>query len=229
MDWQLPIVSVLEAVSGEVLGLAIWYLRALRSWIAALWAKGDERGVVSSPEALSEPKLREFVDNPRLDVVKTKNSKRKIVEKESPPVSTGVGDIVEIRKIGYSKINVQLKSREAANNLVTNPILKAKKYKVFIPLYRTTRRGIIRNVPLDLSKEEIRREIDSEVVVSSIKRLNRRKRNSDSSLSDVVDSDSRLTPSNTVLVTFRGQILPSITWHLLCGSCKLHNKKKEIF
>lgn len=201
-------------------------------------------------------------------MVKTKNSKRKIVKKESLPVSTGVGgesregdipkpnktiphasddrglldfsflseinkydrrgpfdvtiqspddssssidpinigrllysiskkDIVEIRKIGYS-INVQLKSREAANNLVTNPILKAKKYKVFIPLYRTIRRGIIRNVPLDLSKEEIRRGIDSEVVVSSIKRLNRRKRNSDSSLSDVVDGDSRLTPSNTV-------------------------------
>lgn len=42
-------------------------------------------------KALSEPTSREFVDNPRLDVVKTKNSKRKIVEKESPPVSTGVG------------------------------------------------------------------------------------------------------------------------------------------
>lgn len=38
--------------------------------------------------------------------------------------STIKKDILEIKKTGYSKITVQLKFREAANNLINNPILK---------------------------------------------------------------------------------------------------------
>ncbi|CAL1689688.1 unnamed protein product [Lasius platythorax] len=171
----------------------------------------------------------ESIDNSRLDVVRTKNSKHKIIEKKISSASTEAGnelsegnrpesgrpssrpldgsnvfdfllesnrydrtsrgpfdvviqaenssssidpisvgrllysiskkDIVEIRKISFSKINFQLKSREAANNLIYHSILKTKKYKAFIPFYRTSRRGIIRNVSLDLSDKEIRRGI----------------------------------------------------------------------
>jgi len=35
-------------------------------------------------------------------------------------------DISEIKKVGYSKLLVQFNSREAANNLIHNPILKSK-------------------------------------------------------------------------------------------------------
>jgi len=50
-------------------------------------------------------------------------------------------DIVEIKKIGFSRILVQLKSKEAANNLISNPILKDKKLTAFIPLFRTSPRN----------------------------------------------------------------------------------------
>ncbi|KMQ90071.1 hypothetical protein RF55_10212 [Lasius niger] len=192
-------------------------------------------------KALSESASKDFVDNPRLDVVKVKNSKRKIVEKESSPVSkvaggeSGEGDVPKAekrycgaQKIGFSKINVQLKSRDAANNLIASSILKAKKYKVFIPFYRTTRRGIIRNVPLDLSEEDIRRGIDSEAVVLSIKRLNRRKRNSDSLPTEVADGDSGLTLSKTILVTFKGQTLPRGSHKTTSTSCPEYIFQKKI-
>lgn len=64
------------------------------------------------------------------------------VNKDSPSLHpTTVGrilssnkqDIVEIKKVGFSKITVQLKSRQAANNLIGNPILKSK--NLFAPLY----------------------------------------------------------------------------------------------
>jgi len=70
-------------------------------------------------------------------------------------------DISEIKKVGYSKLLVQFNSREAANNLIHNPILKSKNLIAFIPLFRTSRQGIIRNVPLDLSEDDIKLGLDS--------------------------------------------------------------------
>ncbi|CAL1687612.1 unnamed protein product [Lasius platythorax] len=118
-------------------------------------------------------------------------------------------DIVEIRKVGYSRINVQFRSRDAANGLITNSVLKDKKYKVFIPLYRTSRKGIIRNVPLNMSDEEISREIDSNIVITSVRRLNRRRRHNDPADLPCVNQDTNLVSSKTILITFKGQTLPS--------------------
>lgn len=83
-------------------------------------------------------------------------------------------DILELKKIGYSKINIRFKTWEAANNLTLNQILNDKGYSVYIPLYRTTRKGVIRSVPLDLSEEEILGGLESVVEVSSVQRLGRR-------------------------------------------------------
>ncbi|XP_029678409.1 uncharacterized protein LOC115244683 [Formica exsecta] len=113
-------------------------------------------------------------------------------------------DIVDIKKTGFSKISIQLKSREAANNLISNPILKA-----FIPLFRTTRKGIIRNVPLDLSDEKIYRGIDCRIAISSVRRLNRRERGAEASALPGETQGLGLVPSKTISVVFKGQILPS--------------------
>jgi len=68
---------------------------------------------------------------------------------------TNKNDILELKKTGYSKINIRFKTREATNKLTSNQILKAKGYHAYIPLYRTTRKSIIRGVPLDLTDGEI--------------------------------------------------------------------------
>lgn len=86
---------------------------------------------------------------------------------------------------------------------------------MYIPLYRTTRKGVIRDVPLDLSEEEILGGLESVVEVSSVQRLGRRGRgplsSSFSAQSNVNNNNvnsNTLTPSRTILITFRGQTLP---------------------
>ncbi|EFN63243.1 hypothetical protein EAG_14946, partial [Camponotus floridanus] len=64
------------------------------------------------------------------------------------------------------------------------------------------RQGIIRGVPLDLSKEEITKEIILPFEISSGRRLNRRVSNSNN------PSDANYVLSKTVAITFKGQALP---------------------
>jgi len=132
--------------------------------------------------------------------------------------TTNKNDILEIKKVGFSKINIRLKSREAANGLISNCILKEKKYLVYVPFYRTTRKGIIRGVPLDVADDEILRGLDSKIKILSVQRLSRRRRDllspPHSNVNINVDSNvnitnhNNLTPSRTILVTFGGQTLP---------------------
>ncbi|XP_070169699.1 uncharacterized protein [Polyergus mexicanus] len=108
---------------------------------------------------------------------------------------------IEIKKLGFSKISAQFKSREAANNLINNPILNANNLIAYIPSYRVSRQGIIRNVPLDLTKSTIKEEIDFSVGINSVRRLNRK----------VIDPSTRLVsyaPSKSIAITFEGQNIP---------------------
>ncbi|KAM0734490.1 hypothetical protein ACS0PU_011961 [Formica fusca] len=69
--------------------------------------------------------------------------------------SLNISDVMEIRKVGFSKVSIFVKTREAANDLVNDSRLKKEDLIAFIPPSRTSRKGIIRNVSLDLSDELI--------------------------------------------------------------------------
>lgn len=88
--------------------------------------------------------------------------------------STLKKDIIEIKKLGFFKISAQFKSREAANNLINNPILNSNNLIAYIPSYRVSRQGVIKNVPLDLTESIIKEEIDCSVGINSVRRLNRK-------------------------------------------------------
>lgn len=53
--------------------------------------------------------------------------------------ATNKNDILELKKIRFSKINIRFKTREAANRLISNQTLIEKRCHVYIPLYRTER------------------------------------------------------------------------------------------
>lgn len=110
-------------------------------------------------------------------------------------------DISKIKKVDYSKLLVQFNSCEAANNLINNPILKSKNLIAYIPSFRTSRQGIIRNVPLDLSVDDIKSGLVSSFEVASVRRLNRK------ILSE--DSSSSFIPSKSVSISFKDQRLPN--------------------
>lgn len=104
--------------------------------------------------------------------------------------------------MGYSKILVQLKSRDSANSLINNPVLKVKNFVAYIPTFNVSRQGIIRNVSLDISEEEFIRELESPFELAAYRRLNRKNPN-------IISPDTpNYIPSKTLTLTFRGQSLP---------------------
>jgi len=80
-----------------------------------------------------------------------------------------IEDILEIKKTGFSKVSVFFKSRDAANTLVDDKRLAVKGLEVFIPPFRTSRKGIIRDVPLDLTDQLILHNTTSPIRVVAAK------------------------------------------------------------
>jgi len=108
-------------------------------------------------------------------------------------------DIKEIKKLGRGKVLVEMSSAKSANNLIFNPILAKENLKAFIPVYRTIRSGIIKDIPQHYDDADLLEFMDSPFKVVEIKRLNRRIR---------IDSETKFIPSRTVCLKFSGQILP---------------------
>ncbi|XP_029680875.1 uncharacterized protein LOC115246299 [Formica exsecta] len=132
------------------------------------------------------------------------------------PISVGriicglnIQDILEIKRIGLSKVLVFFKSGSAANSLVQDQRLAAKNLEAFIPPFRTSRKAIIKDVPLHLTDQMILDIISSPIKVVAVNRLNRRiSRPFVNNSQEHVNSSSNYTPSLTVLLTFEGQKIP---------------------
>ncbi|XP_029673637.1 uncharacterized protein LOC115241844 [Formica exsecta] len=119
--------------------------------------------------------------------------------------STLKKDITEIKKLGFSKVSVQFKLREAANNIINNPILNSNNLIAYIPSYRVSRQGVIRNIPLDLAENTIKEEIDSSVGIIFVRRLSRK----------IIDPSTRsvsYSPSKFIAITFEGQTVPQFLY-----------------
>jgi len=123
-----------------------------------------------------------------------------------------IDDILEIKKIGFSKVSVFFKFRDAANALVDDKRLAAKGLEAFIPPFRTSRKGIIRDVPLDLTDQLILHNTTSPIKVA-VNRLNRRI-NTIHQLNSQTDTSTSVTysPSHSVSFTFEGQKIPKYVY-----------------
>ncbi|EFN68824.1 hypothetical protein EAG_11378 [Camponotus floridanus] len=121
----------------------------------------------------------------------------------------GISDILEIKKAGFSKASIYFKTKEAANALVNDRKLSEKDLKAFIPPFRTSRKGIIRDVPPEFTDQQILESIVSPFKVIAVSRLNRR-----ITTPPYLDSQSdpppaiTYSPSLSVSITFEGQKIP---------------------
>jgi len=124
-----------------------------------------------------------------------------------------IDDILEIKKIGFSKVSVFFKFRDAANALVDDRRLAAKGLEAFIPPFRTSRKGIIRDVPLDLTDHLILQHTTSPIKVVAVNRLNRRV-NTTHQLNSQTDTSApaNYSPSYSVSLTFEGQKIPKYVY-----------------
>ncbi|XP_043470413.1 uncharacterized protein LOC122503786 [Leptopilina heterotoma] len=116
------------------------------------------------------------------------------------------GKVVGIYPSGRGKVRVIMNGGRAANQIVSDPTLKSKGLIAIIPSSFVTCQGIINNIGLDISTEEILENAEiignygKDCKIINALRFNRRK----------IDEKNTVTfePSTTVLLTFQGTTIP---------------------
>ncbi|KYQ51274.1 hypothetical protein ALC60_09637 [Trachymyrmex zeteki] len=109
------------------------------------------------------------------------------------------GKILEVKSAGRNKVAVHFGDYAIANRALSHPSIKEAGLTASIPSFNILRTGVIRNVPLDISENDVVNLFSSQFKILSAKRLNIRTRK---------DGELITSPSRTVLIKFRGQNLP---------------------
>lgn len=107
-----------------------------------------------------------------------------------------------VKRIGRNRCAVSFSTYNDANDFVNNSQLALHKFKAFIPTFNVTRMGLIRGVPSDWSLEEIQQNMTTPIgcgEIIKIRRLNYKVN---------VNGTSTWKPSQSIVVTFDGQVLP---------------------
>lgn len=107
-----------------------------------------------------------------------------------------VKGITGVHRVNAHKIGVSFRKAIPANYfLKMDDFLSKNKMKAFIPSHLTEKIGILKYVPIDMSNEEIYKNITCDAEVISIKRFMKK-------------TDNILSPLTTVAVTFAATTLP---------------------
>ncbi|KYQ51915.1 hypothetical protein ALC60_08977 [Trachymyrmex zeteki] len=109
------------------------------------------------------------------------------------------GKILEVKSAGKNKVAVHFGDYAIANRALSHPNIKEVGLNAFIPSFNILRTGVIRNVPLDISENDVVNLFSSQFKILSAKRFNIRSRK---------DGEITTSPSRSVLIKFRGQFLP---------------------
>ncbi|XP_048479964.1 uncharacterized protein LOC119694654 [Plutella xylostella] len=107
-----------------------------------------------------------------------------------------------VKMTGRNRVTVEFRSAKAANEFIKHPALTTNKFKAVIPTYHITRMGVARRVPLDLSMDEFVGSLDLPAgcgIVLKARRISRKVVN---------NGNTSYVPTQTIVITFRGQLLP---------------------
>ncbi|XP_022828405.1 uncharacterized protein LOC111357833 [Spodoptera litura] len=106
-----------------------------------------------------------------------------------------------VKRLGRNRVSVEFVSHQDANSFLVNCVV-AQNYTTSIPQYNITRMGIVRDVPIEWTEEEIIRNIKVPAgcgIAIKARRMNRRVSS---------ENGTEWKPTQTVVLTFDGQILP---------------------
>lgn len=113
-----------------------------------------------------------------------------------------------IKRIGRNRVSIEFKTSLQANSFLDLPILSSSGYIASIPSYSVSRMGIVREVPVDWTMEELVSNIE---VPSGYGGVVKARRLSRKSMND--QNVPVWIPTQSVVLTFTGQKLPS---HVYC-------------
>lgn len=120
----------------------------------------------------------------------------------------GIKEISEVRKAGKDRVKVTLLNKKVANSIINNPnISKLHRIKAYIPNSFIKTTGIVKNVPLDLSDDEL---LESARVHGNVK-INKLER-----MKFFDKEDNKVKESYTIKIEFRSTTLPKeiILYHV---------------
>lgn len=106
--------------------------------------------------------------------------------------------ITDIRQKGKNRVQIQVANYALANKIVELEMFKNDNLQAYIPESSLFRKGVMRNVDLDILTSEILVEAVTECTIVDVKRITKKS----------PDSDARVD-TKTVILTFRGQKIPN--------------------
>lgn len=112
------------------------------------------------------------------------------------------GKVVDIKAVGINKVKVIFNSREAANSLIADKTLNDNNLVAYIPVFFNHKKGVVKMVDTFFSEEYLMGSIESDRIVTDVKRLLRK----------TIDEASKkevLVKLQVIVVTFKGSTLPT--------------------
>lgn len=107
-----------------------------------------------------------------------------------------------IKVVGRNRVAIEFASASAANCFTSHPCLSSSYLVASVPSYNVTRIGLVRGIPCDWSMSEFAEAVELPENCGKILKLRRLNRKSSS------DDGTQWIPTQSVVVTFEGQILP---------------------
>lgn len=123
-----------------------------------------------------------------------------------------ISGIDEIKNMGRNRAAIIFKTYNEANSFLTNPLLSSNKLSAIIPRFQVTRMGVVRQIPVEWSLEDLVSWIECRSVSTTVikaRRMNKKKK---------IDGKTVWEPTGTVVLSFLGQVLPK---HVYCCSVSL--------
>lgn len=124
-------------------------------------------------------------------------------------------NILNIKKIGRNRVKVSVTSAECANALLSASFWSENKLLCYIPSFMLFRQGVVRDVDCAITEEEIKEDMISDRPIASVRRVHKK------------DKNNILRPTPVVIVSFRGQTLPSEV-RLLGVICKVDSYVQRV-
>ncbi|XP_069354418.1 uncharacterized protein [Maniola hyperantus] len=107
-----------------------------------------------------------------------------------------------VKAVGRNRVAIEFRNSGDANAFLHHPCLQQNKLNATIPAFHVTRMGLIRGVPKEWSIQQLAEAIelpDNCGIVLKARRLNRKV---------VSEGTATWVPTQSVVITFRGQVLP---------------------
>lgn len=121
--------------------------------------------------------------------------------------TSNIKNIKEVKRLGINNIAVEFNSAAAANSFLDSDFITNQNLTAYIPNYQLTSKGIVKGIPVEVSMDE--------VIAHSQNPLNLRITEAKRFTRKIADNVEARAKTQTVLITFKGQTIPShiYMWH----------------